>query len=286
VDLDPRGIGPVNPSFPFLSGRTLLPFVFVLALGVAGGVYYAWVINPVEYTDTAPASLRVDFQGDYLALIAAAYAGTGDLDRARLRLSLIPEPDPAGRLAALAQQRMASGFPPNEAAALASLAAALGQRPEPAISPTSLVGASSASPRPAPTLTPTAPPAATRTPTATPGAPFQLLERESVCESDFPEPLVIVEVEDSAGRPVPGVEVLVIWDTGQDHFFTGLKTELSPGYGDFTMEPGVTYTVKLVDSVQSATGLAAAECTDSDGSVFLGSWRLRFAQPAATQTAP
>ncbi|MGH2605249.1 MAG: hypothetical protein ACRDG5_01535, partial [Anaerolineales bacterium] len=118
-----------------------------------------------------------------------------------------------------------------------------------------------------------------RTPTATPGAPFQLLERDQVCDRDLTKPLLIVEVEDAAGRPIPGVEVLVIWDAGQDHFFTGLKPELGSGYGDFAMERGVSYAVKLADSLQSVTGLAAEECAAPDGTRFPGSWRLVFAQP-------
>lgn len=248
--------------------------------GAAGGLIYAWLINPVEYVDTAPASLRADFQADYLALIAAAYAGTGELDRARARLGLIPDPDPAGRLAALAQQRLAAGLPGSEAQAIALLAAALGERPAPAVTLTSVEGGASLTPRPSRTPTATSPALPTRTPTATPGAPFQLLRRDSECDPDRSDALLIVEVEDAAGNPVPGVEVLVVWDSGQDHFFTGLKPELSPGYGDFTMEPGVTYSAKLADTVQTVTGLAAPECTADDGSTFLGSWILVYAQPA------
>jgi len=261
-----------------LSRAGLLSLAFAFALGASLGLYYAWVVNPVEFIDTAPASLRADFQADYLALVAAAYTAAGDLDRARARLSLIPEPDPSARLAALAQQRLAAGFPESEAQALAALAAALGERPPPASSPTLATGAPSASPRP--TRTATTRPAPTRTPTATPGAPFQLLERDQVCDRDLTQPLLIVEVEDAAGRPIPGVEVLVIWDAGQDHFFTGLKPELGSGYGDFAMEPGVSYAVKLADSLQSVSGLTAEECAAPDGTSFPGSWRLVFAQPA------
>lgn len=256
--------------------------MLAFAAGTAGGLIYAWMINPVEYVDTAPASLRADFQADYLALIAAAYSGTADLDRARARLGLIPDPDPAGRLAALAQQRLAADLPGSEAQSLALLAAALGERPAPAVTPTAVEGGVSLTPRPTRTPTPTSPPLPTRTPTATPGAPFQLLSRDSDCDPDRAEALLIVEVEDAAGNPVPGVEVLVVWDSGQDHFFTGLKPELSPGYGDFTMEPGVTYTAKLADTVQTVTGLVAPECTADDGSTFFGSWILVYAQPATT----
>jgi hypothetical protein len=92
-------------------------------------------------------------------------------------------------------------------------------------------------------------------------------------------PLLQVIVVDAADQPVPGSEVRVVWDTGQDHFFTGLKPDLGVGYGDFEMSPGVTYTVQLVDSDQPVTGLTPGECTAADGTHYPGSWLLRFQQP-------
>ena len=64
-----------------------LAVVLAMLAGAALGLFYAWVISPVKYVDTAPASLRADFQADYLTLIAAAYSDTGDLVRARARLA-------------------------------------------------------------------------------------------------------------------------------------------------------------------------------------------------------
>jgi hypothetical protein len=71
---------------------------------------------------------------------------------------------------------------------------------------------------------------------------------------------------------------LIIWDTGQDHFFTGLKPELGVGYGDFTMTEGVTYTMQLVESNTPVTGLMAEECIGDNGELFFGSWLLTFKQ--------
>ena len=48
-------------------------------IGLAGGLYYTWLLSPVEYVETAPDSLRSDFRGDYLGLIASAYASDRDL---------------------------------------------------------------------------------------------------------------------------------------------------------------------------------------------------------------
>jgi hypothetical protein len=250
-----------------------LPLLLGLGLGLGGGLFYTWIVNPVEYVETAPGSLREDFKGDYLALIAAAYSSRGDLVRARARLALFEDLDPAADLAALAQRRQASGHPVSEAQALAELAAAL--QGAPAAAPTEAPTASATPAPPSPSPTPTR----TRAPSATPGAPFQLAARQEVCDPLLAAPLLQVEVSDADGRPVSGVEVLVLWDEGQDRFFTGLKPELGLGYADFTMAEGVTYSLQLSAAGQPVTGLAVFECTDEEGESYLGSWLLQFEQP-------
>lgn len=251
--------------------------VIGLVLGVVAGTTYAWKIDPVAYVNTAPGSLRPDFQALYLSLIASAYVGNPDLDRARARLALLPEPNPAETLAALAQQLLAAGRPAAEARAMARLASDLGGATNAPV----LTAPPGTTPAALQTRSPTrtAPPALTRTPTATPGAPFTLASQEQVCHPDLAGPLLQVRVFDAAGRPVPGVEVLVVWDQGQDHFFTGLKPELGLGYGDFSMQEGVSYTLQLVPSEDLATGLTAEDCVAPDGSLFPGSWSLTFVQP-------
>lgn len=260
--------------------KGFLPLLGALVIGIAAGLYYAWGVNPVSYTDTAPASLREDFRDDYLTLIASAYDATADLQRARARLALFAYADPAPILSALAQQRLAQGWPEAEARALARLAADLQAGTAATPSRGDASATPSGSPTPTRTLTPVPSPAPTRTPTSTPGAPFRLLDREPVCDETLGRSLLQVEVVDAAGQPVPGSEVRVVWDTGQDHFFTGLKPDLGVGYGDFEMSPGVTYTVQLVDSDQPVTGLTPGECTATDGTPYAGSWLLRFQQPA------
>jgi len=253
-----------------------------VALGLAVGLFYAWSVSPVEYIDTSPASLRSDFKADYLALIASAFDGTGDLARARARLALFSDPNPADSLAALAQQRLAQGRPGPEVSALALLASALSESP-----PNTPVSTQTARPVPPATTTPTSTrfptstsrPAVTSIPSATPGSPFNLESKEMVCDAQLAEPLIQVRVLDASGNEVPGLEILVVWDTGQDQFFTGLKPELGMGYGDFTMTPQTTYTVQLAQADLPVTGLRSEECTDSQGETFPGSWLLVFLQP-------
>jgi hypothetical protein len=267
-----------------MSRSDWLSVILGVVIGVAAGLYYAWAVNPVEYTDTSPASLRADFKADYLALIAAAFDGTGDLERARARLALFPDLNPADTLAALAQQRLAQGHPGPEVSALARLASALSGSP--ALTP----GKTQTRPGPPPaTITPTPTrfptstprPPVTRIPTATPGSPFKLESEEMVCDAQLPEPLIQVRVLDASGNEVAGAEILVVWDSGQDHFFTGLKPELGEGYGDFTMTPGTTYTVQLAQADIPVTGIHSETCTDDEGKAFAGSWLLVFVQPEA-----
>jgi hypothetical protein len=86
-------------------------------------------------------------------------------------------------------------------------------------------------------------------------------------------------VQDASGQPAPGVEVVVSWDGGEDRFFTGLKPELGLGYADFSMTPGVDYSLRLAQGGDLVSGLATSECESSSGERYWGSWLLMFAQP-------
>ncbi len=62
-------------------------------LGVALGLLYGWLLQPVRYVDTAPGSLRSDYRTDYVLMVAQVYAGDQDLQTAQVRLaSLGPQP--------------------------------------------------------------------------------------------------------------------------------------------------------------------------------------------------
>lgn len=98
-----------------------------LILGLFLGLGYAWVVHPLEYVDTAPASLQPEFKDRYRAMIASAYTANGDLVRARARLELLNDPDIYRALAEQAQRTLAEGADSEEARALGILAIAMGQ---------------------------------------------------------------------------------------------------------------------------------------------------------------
>lgn len=303
-----------------------------LILGIAIGLVYAWVIQPMGYAEAEPASLHADYKDQYRTLIAAAYAANGDLTRARARLELLGDEDPYRALSEQAQRDLAGGGP-EQSHALGSLAAALrgesaapvslpGGTPAPtgtsglrvivtqggltaipftpsytpsvtvtpvirssetitgtaAVTPTVALTAPAQDAPTAPTATVRPRPTATPVPSPTPGGPFVLEEQRQVCQPDLGAALLQIEVRDFLNRPVPGLEVVVTWQEGEEHFFTGLKPELGPGYADFTLETGVAYTVRLEQAGQPVTGLSAPECEDG-GETYPGGWYLLFSQP-------
>jgi hypothetical protein len=58
---------------------------FVLGLGL--GLFLAWQVFPVKWTDTDPSDLRTQHQLDYVTMTADSLAVTGNTDVARLRLA-------------------------------------------------------------------------------------------------------------------------------------------------------------------------------------------------------
>ena len=279
-------------------------------LGVAMGLFYSWVISPVEYVDAPPYALRADFKDEYRALVAAAYLYSNDILRAEDRLAQLKDDETAQSIAKQAQQALAAGRSEAEVQALGILAMALNQglTPEapgivstpvvtnplptepgtptplliqPTATPSSSLQSSATMETPFVSPEPSNTPQPTRTPvpTATPGAPFVLQTTTLACNPNQSVPLIQVEILDAAGQPVPGIELVVTWDGGEDHFFTGLKSELGLGYADFVMTPDVVYTVQLVEGGEAGNDLSAAECLSEDGDRFWGSWMLKFIQP-------
>jgi hypothetical protein len=88
-------------------GRGALWLLAGLALGFGLALLIGWVLFPVEYYDTAPASLRADYKDDYLRIVALAYQVEGDLARARRRLAALNSETPTQPLIDLTERWIA-----------------------------------------------------------------------------------------------------------------------------------------------------------------------------------
>jgi hypothetical protein len=62
-------------------------FFLAILLGLGAGLYYGWVINPVEYINTTPNSLRIDYKTDYVLMVAEVYQSDRNIEAAARRLA-------------------------------------------------------------------------------------------------------------------------------------------------------------------------------------------------------
>lgn len=69
-------------------------FFIVLILSIGFGLYYGWVINPVQYDDASIENLRIDYQTDFTLMVAEAYHDNQDLPWAMNRLTLLGHDSP------------------------------------------------------------------------------------------------------------------------------------------------------------------------------------------------
>ena len=74
--------------------RRFIFFGITIFVGIALGVAYGWIINPVQYTQTGLHTLRIDYKTDFVLMIAELYQTEGDLVGALARLSYLGEDAP------------------------------------------------------------------------------------------------------------------------------------------------------------------------------------------------
>lgn len=262
-----------------------------LVLGLAAGLWYAWILNPVVFVEVSPARFSERYQAEYIILVSQSYAATGNWPQAEQRLAALDDPAIGQTVANLLETTMRQQEPAGVIRNLATVARQLGAETQAValFAPTPLLG-STATPTVLPTVTPTVSPTPTAIPTVSPtptalptftptaaASPtsqpnYRLLSQERLCPTDAPAPRIEVVTQDALLNPLPGVEVLVSWDGGADQFFTGFKPAGGPSYGDFTMSQDVSYTVTLAEGSEAVSGLRIEPCDNG----LDGGWRLTF----------
>lgn len=287
-------------------------------IGLTVGILTSWGIAPIQYSASSPSSLRPDFKDEYRYMIAAAYASAGNLGRARARLALLDK-DALQALADQSKRMLANNIAPSVVRNVSNLSAALEADTPPTETintplpePSSTTGAALEStstsaavekptatdtiqntdeaPTPEPVATdkatatplppsaPTDAPHALFTPTALSSASFNLIKTTTFCEPGLPG-LLQITLTDSNGQPAPGIELVISWAGGEEHFFSGLKPELGNGYADFVMAPNIDYALSLSNSSTRVTNLKSTSCNIKDGGTSSGGIHLEFKQP-------
>lgn len=254
-----------------------------IGIGLALGLVYTWVIDPVELVNTYPALLRTDYRRDWVRLAALSYVADDNLERIRVRLDGLGQEDIGSALRPLIEEYAAAGHSAETLRRLTTLAqvfdvqtpAMLVYLDSPSPSPPagiatlsrtsvpSLVSSSTHTPNPTatapptavptprtpspvPTLTP-APVEPTRTPAPPTPTPPLLARLQLVQQEQVCEreeaEQIVVVVRDEQGAELPGVTVWLIWPGGADRAVTGLKPQQGAGYVDFYAEWGINYSL-------------------------------------------
>jgi hypothetical protein len=111
-----------------------LYFLLAVAAGLGIGLYYGWVVSPVEFYDTSPDTLRIDYKVDYILMTAEAFARDGDVLLARRRLAILGEKNPAEAVQEGIEFAVNVGYAIEDLAVLRDLGEALLQT-NPAVEP-------------------------------------------------------------------------------------------------------------------------------------------------------
>ncbi len=294
-----------------------------LGIGLALGLVYTWVVNPVELVNTYPALMRTDYRRDWVRLAALSYAANGDMERVRARLDGLEHRDIAEVIPVLIEEYAAAGHTAEILRSLALLAQVmdvhtpamlvyLGTPPSPSStsahtpSPTPMSSrtptpthtptarpTSTPSPTPRPTTPPPPPVSPTPEPTDTPRPPtptptllarLRVTGQEQICQQEQDQHIEIV-IKDERGRGIAGVEVWLMWSGGADRAVTGLKPQEGAGYADFHAEWGIDYSLGIGELGRPlVTDLRLEPCPlETDRKPMVGSWRLVL-EPRSAQT--
>ena len=277
-----------------------------LVIGLVGGLYYAWVVDPVIFTDASPARFSGQYREEYIILVSQSYAVNENWPLAQQRLAALDDPEIAQTVNDLLETAVRQQRPAPLLEQLAVVARQLGAEgqaialfaptlPANDLQPTptpAIVTTPTNTPPPAatptdtavPTPTATVSPTATRPATATPQPNYRLTEQTRLCAEEEAINRIEIIVLDAFLNDMPGIEIEVSWQNGSDHFFTGFKPENGRGYADFEMSPDVSYSVRLLDGSPEVSGLRIEECTGGlDGGWQLTFQNLREGSPAPTE---
>ena len=74
--------------------KRLIGFFFAIALGLAVGLFFGWLVDPPRAKNTVISSLRADYQADYVLMVAWAYPETADIPAAIEQLKELDANDP------------------------------------------------------------------------------------------------------------------------------------------------------------------------------------------------
>ncbi|MBN1265682.1 MAG: hypothetical protein JXA25_09330 [Anaerolineales bacterium] len=109
-----------------MENKQTFPLLLIsILIGVAIGLLYGWVINPIQSASCTPDTFRSNYQTDYILMTAESFAGDQDLTLARDRLALLSPRDPANSVQSALNYAHDNRFPEEDLELLERLLNAL-----------------------------------------------------------------------------------------------------------------------------------------------------------------
>jgi len=112
------------PDIHMKSFRWLFIFI-VLVAGIGMGLAYGWLVEPVEYFDLTPDTLRTDYKADYVLMVAEAHRVEQDPGLAARRLAIFGAQSPSAIASEALDYARTNGFPDSDIAILQELVTAM-----------------------------------------------------------------------------------------------------------------------------------------------------------------
>ena len=106
------------------STRWLFILIALLA-GIGIGLTYGWVINPVDFFDLTPDTLRADYKADFVLMVAETYHAEKDPGLAARRLAIFGSQSPFAIASQGLAYARANGFADSDLALIQELVTAL-----------------------------------------------------------------------------------------------------------------------------------------------------------------
>ena len=97
----------------------------MFVIGLAAGLLYGWVINPGQYKDMSPDTLRADYRCDYVLMVAEVNHTNQDLNLAAQQLAVLGSQAPAQIASQALQYATQVSYTDNNLQLLRELATAL-----------------------------------------------------------------------------------------------------------------------------------------------------------------
>ena len=99
--------------------------ILVFVIGIGFGLVYGWVIDPVDFFNLTPDTLRADYKTDYVLMTAEAYRVEQDPALAARRLAIFGSQSPSAIASDALTYARTNGFSDSDIALIQELVTAM-----------------------------------------------------------------------------------------------------------------------------------------------------------------